>query len=69
MEQVCHKTNGLVVSNANEFSVGIDYIAENPDVARSYGKAGRRMVEEKFSVSAQVENMQDVLNKFWSCVE
>lgn len=61
LEQVFNNVNGFVVSSANEFAESVACLAENPQLARDFGMAGKAIVEREFSVQRQASNMQKVL--------
>ena len=61
-EVVHHGRNGLLArpGHALEIAAGIARIIEDPDLGRRMGKAGRRMVEERFDIVSCAAEIQDL---------
>jgi len=62
-EIIQDKINGFLVPIGDKKTLAekIIYLIENPDIAKQMGKAGKKIVEEKFS---QKENISKIIN-FW----
>jgi glycosyltransferase involved in cell wall biosynthesis len=57
--------NGIAVKagDTTAFAGAIDKLLANPEMARSYGEAGRRYVTDQYSEQAFVEEFTGILNK------
>lgn len=61
LEQIVHGLNGFVIDGRESFMGALRAYSENPDLRGTHGAAGRRMVEEMFSVDKQREAMRAAL--------
>ena len=60
-EQVFDGVNGLVVNDADGLAAALRVYARDPELRRRHGRAGRSLVEERFSVPAQRRAMRRAL--------
>jgi len=58
--------NGFLASNENEWLNKLSLLIENEDLRNKLGKAGRKTVEEKYSVEANKQKYLDVFNSILS---
>ncbi|MDD4939030.1 MAG: glycosyltransferase [Candidatus Omnitrophica bacterium] len=58
--------NGFFASNEKEWIEKLSILIENPGLRRDIGLAGRRTVEERFSVSANAPKFIEVLTREYS---
>lgn len=67
-EAIAPKTSGFLIESddAEALSQKLAYLLENPSQARRMGRAGRRIVEEKFSCERQLEQ---TLALYENCIE
>lgn len=63
LEQVCQGVNGMIVSGADEFTSAIDFYFSDKVSSRSHGQKGHQIVNEKFSVTAQLDRMKALIGK------
>ena len=68
-ELVLHGETGLLVppNDPQALADAIVYILRNPEVARQFGEAGRRRVEEHFTVERMVCETESVYEELLSC--
>ncbi len=60
-EIISHAENGLLVeNNAESVGTAIRYLQANPELARRMGEAGRRTVEERFTIDHMVRRTMEV---------
>ena len=62
-EQVFDGVNGVVVNDADELAAALRAYAHDPALRERHGRAGRLLVEERFSVAAQRRAMEETLGK------
>lgn len=67
-EAVFEGENGFLVESGDEQKMAerILYLLETPEIARAFGERGRRVVEERFSMKAQLENTAALYNQILS---
>lgn len=68
-EQVVNGVNGLVVQGADELVAALRLYAHDPELRRRHGRAGRALVEERFSVEAQRRAMRRALETLFDGAE
>lgn len=61
-EQVFHGVNGLVVDNIEQWIFSLHTYATNSTLRQTHGAAGRALVEERFTVSAQTKEMRAAIH-------
>src|SRR5262249_13737235 len=54
---VQHKANGLMVKSNEEFSEAVAQVANDSELCRALGEAGRRIYEEQFSPDAVIPKL------------
>lgn len=56
--------SGLIVppNNPKALAEAIEYLWHNPEHAQEMGRYGRKMMEERFSVEAWINNFKQIIN-------
>jgi glycosyltransferase involved in cell wall biosynthesis len=62
-KMVRHGETGLLVETTDEWCAAVQRLATNPELRRRLGQAGRRIVEQQFSVAAGAAGWQSVLEQ------
>lgn len=62
-EQVFDGINGRIVHDADELVTALRSYAGDPELRKRHGRAGRALVEERFSVAAQRRAMEEALKR------
>jgi glycosyltransferase involved in cell wall biosynthesis len=64
-EVVAENENGFLVESDDDESMSekLSFLLENAEKARQFGESGRKLVEEKFSCKAQVENTLELYRR------
>ncbi|HXT61058.1 MAG TPA: glycosyltransferase family 4 protein [Pirellulales bacterium] len=62
-QMVIHGETGFLANSADEWAQAIARLADNPALRARFGAAGRRLVEERYSVASQSAELLDVLNR------
>jgi glycosyltransferase involved in cell wall biosynthesis len=64
-ETIFHQKTGLMVESGNieQWTNDIIWMLSNPEPARRMAKAGKKMVVEKFSLDANIENLISLIKK------
>jgi glycosyltransferase involved in cell wall biosynthesis len=60
-EVIDHGRNGLLVTTTQEWLECIATLAEKPDLRRQIGAAGRRTVEEEYSMRRSAAKLESVV--------
>ncbi len=63
LEQIHHGINGMIVCDADELLSAIDYYHEDDKRIFEHGREGRKLVIERFSVAAQLINMNRIMSE------
>jgi colanic acid/amylovoran biosynthesis glycosyltransferase len=66
-EIVTHRTNGLIVpeGDADALADAISFMAEHPDLRKSYGQNGLATVKEKFRVETTVAGLVGLFRQYY----
>ena len=65
-EIIKHYENGFLVNDEKDWLKYLSELIENKTLRRKIGQAGRKTVEEKYSVEANKDKYLNVLNSFCS---
>ncbi|THF69519.1 glycosyltransferase family 4 protein [Deinococcus sp. Arct2-2] len=60
-EVLKHGITGLLASNQEEFETHLVTLLTRPDLGRPLGLAARRIIEQRFSLAAQIDVMETVI--------
>jgi sugar transferase (PEP-CTERM/EpsH1 system associated) len=65
IELVCENINGRLVPSANPVKLGeaIVDLAQHTNVAKDMGRQGRRLVEERYSISTMISSYQQLYDR------
>lgn len=64
--QIRDGENGFLVSSAGEAAQRVEYLFKNPSQARAMGKAGKKLVGEKFLIARHLKDYLDLVSEITS---
>lgn len=66
LEQVIHDYNGFIVKDGASLVQALTKYTGDVELRRLHGHNGKRLIDERYSISVQRERMQTVLNDLFS---